>query len=79
MDSILCFSVATAFETLCERACLHRRRLEEAHLKYAILRMYQRYTGHFSKWYLSSNIKDTLEEVAPVFFEAFSSYYMCKL
>lgn len=63
---------------LCERACLDRRRLEEAHLKYSILRMYQQYDSYFSKWSLSSNIKQTLEDITPTFYEAFSAYYTCK-
>lgn len=65
-------------QSLCERACLDRRRLEEAHLRYAILCIYQRYEGHFTTWSLSSCIKETLQDITPTYYEAFSAHYMCK-
>ncbi len=64
--------------SICARACLDRRRLEEAHMKYAVLSMYQRYTTHFSKWSIAPSIKQTLEDVTPTFYRAFSAYYTCE-
>lgn len=77
-NNYLYFSNDT-FQAVSERACLDRRRLTEAHLKYAILLMYQRYEGNFSRWFLSLTVKEMLEIVTPTFYKAFSAYYTCKL
>ena len=68
-----CRAASTPSE-LSERACLDRRRLEEAHMKYCILRMYQRYPAYFPKWTVST-LTDTLEDVTPKFYEAFSACF----
>lgn len=72
------FRELPASVSICERACLDRRRLEEAYLKYCVLQMYQRYTDYFAEWTVASSILQTLEEITPTFYMAFSAYYACK-
>ena len=61
------------------RACLDCRRLEEAHLKYAVLCIYQRYSQSFPRWVIASDTKQTLENITPLFYKAFSEHYACIL
>lgn len=61
-----------------ERACLDRRRLEEAHLKYCILKMYKKYPNYFHDFKITSDVKHILEVVTPVYYKAFSELYMCE-
>ena len=63
---------------LYSRAQLDRRRLEEAHMKYSVLKVYRRYPDFFDKWCLSSNVMETLDEITPIFYRAFSQRYACK-
>ena len=62
------------------RIRLDRRRFEEAHLKYAMLKIRARYpaiaTGPLP---ISTNIFHTLEKFTPAFYEAFSHRYSGKL
>ena len=57
------------------RACLDRRRLEEAHLRYAIVMVYRDYPGQFTSWKVSCDIRITLEKVSSVYYKAFSARY----
>ena len=68
------------YEKLLEqRACLDYRRLEEAHLKFCILRAQKEYPDHLSKLTLQHSVNDTLEEMTPIYFKAFSDRYKCML
>lgn len=60
------------------RACLDRRRLEEAHLKYAILLVYRNYPEHFPSWKVSRDVRIKLGEVSPIYYKAFSTHYAGK-
>ena len=61
------------------RAQLDHRRLEEAHLKYSVLKMYKRYPTYFKdKIMVASNIESVLDEVTPTFYRAFCQRYACK-
>lgn len=64
--------------TVYNRACLDRRRLEEAHLKYAVLCVYQRYPHYFTRLSIDLCIRQTLEDITPLFYRAFSARYACK-
>ena len=80
---MLCYRDAGMSEGICAQASLDRRRLEEAHLKYCILQMYQRYPKNFPKWSIASTLKQTFKSVTPTFYQAFSANfagtYMCDL
>lgn len=58
-----------------ERECLDQRRLEEAHLKFCVLDVYQRYEMSFPIWTIAKDLQETLDEITPVFYEAFSSMF----
>ena len=57
------------------RASLDRRRLEEAHLKYAVLMVYRDYGDYFSNCKVSHDHRLTLERVSPVYYKAFTARY----
>ena len=75
---ILLYSYEVDTKQLEERACLNRRRLEEAHQKYCLLKVYKRYPSHFKEWKISVDIQKTIEEVTPSYYRGFSEVYMCK-
>ena len=56
------------------RARLDYRRLEEAHLKFAVLNVYERYPSSFLSRKIYS-IADTLEVITPNFYKAFEARY----
>ena len=57
------------------RQCLDRRRLEEAHLKVCLLDVYTRYPGIVSTWSISTNLQESLDNTAPLYYEAFATKY----
>ena len=65
-------------DEVCARASLDRRRLEEAHLKYAVLRVYKWYPKLFPVMTMASSIQQILEDMTPTFYRAFSMYYSSK-
>ena len=68
----------TGTQLLNDRACLDHRRLEEAHIKYSILRVCKQYPKHFPKMIIHSALDQTLEEITPIYYKAFSGSYMGK-
>jgi hypothetical protein len=59
-------------DELQKRVRLDRRRIESAHLRYAVLRLQQAYQDTFpAKIPMSSNIEDTLEKILPMFYQSF--------
>ena len=65
-------------DEICARASLDRRRLEDTHLKYAVLRVYKWYPNVFPTMTMASSIQQTLEDMTPSFYSAFSLYYSRK-
>ena len=65
-------------DEICARASLDRRRLEEAHLKYAALHVYTWYPDFFPVMSMASSIQQILADMTPTFYTAFSMYYSCK-
>lgn len=73
VENSLCSTLATA-DDVHLRARLDYRRLEEAHLKFAVLNVYKRYPSNFLSMKLYS-ITDTLAEITPIFYKAFEARY----
>ena len=73
MQVLLSSTSATA-DDVHLRARLDYRRLEEAHLKFAVLNVYQRYPSNFLSMAMYS-VADTLEEITPIFYKAFEERY----
>jgi len=57
------------------RNLLDQRRLEEAHLKFCVLDVYQKFKDHFPNWEINHNLHQTLDDITPVFHKAFSSKF----
>ena len=49
--------------------------MEEAHLKYCVLDVYQRYAEVFSSQVISHNLQETLHDITPLLHEAFSAEF----
>ena len=60
-----------------QRQEMDRRRFEEAHLKYACLRLAGQYPEAINEEHvtLQADVKDTLEKVTPALFRAFETRY----
>lgn len=71
------FSVnKTAEDLLGEREQLDRRRLEHAHLQYALLQMIHFFPQSFSLKEISfRNFDETVTKLAPALHEAFTAHY----
>ena len=65
-------------DEICARAILDRRRLEEGHMKYAVLRVYKWYPKFLPAMTMASSIQQILEDMTPTFYNAFSMYYSSK-
>lgn len=61
-----------------DRKILDRRRLEEAHIRLSIIDVYKRYKQHFPVWRMHTSLQATLENITPIFYEAFSAKYAGK-
>lgn len=61
--------------SLGNRQCVDRRRLEEAHLRYCILDVYKRYPAAFPHGLISTNLQQTLDDITPTYYEAFTQKY----
>ena len=57
------------------RQCMDRRRLEEAHLLFCILNVYKQYPKAFPCGVVSSDLQQTLDDVSPAYYEAFTKKY----
>ena len=60
---------------LLQRLCLDYRRLEEAHLKYSVLKVRKDYPDCFSNLAMHYNVNETLEEIGPLYYKAFCDRY----
>ena len=58
-----------------ERIKLDRRRFEEAHLRFAVLRVKSSYPDEFSHNTVLPNIQETLKEITPKYFQLFRHLY----
>ena len=72
---IIIFSNQDGDKRLLQRACLDYRRLEEAHLKYSVLKVQKDYPDYFRNLAVQSNVNETLEEMGPLYYKAFSGRY----
>jgi len=61
------------------RKILDRRRLEEAHLKLCVVDVFDRYRNYFQVWEVHTNLQTTLDNITPIFYEAFSTKYAGKI
>lgn len=57
------------------RKWLDQRWLEEAHLKYCVLDVYQRYTEVFSTQVISHSLQQMLHDITPLLHKAFSAEF----
>ena len=74
-DMIIIFSNQDGHKWLLQRACLDYRRLEEAHFKYSILKVQKDYPDCFRNLAVQFNVNETLEEMGPLYYKAFSDRY----
>ena len=58
-----------------DRLSLDRRRLEEAHMRFCILDVFQRYPQTFPTWKILPSLQRNLDEIIPHYFSAFSTKY----
>ena len=72
---ITVFSNQDGDKWLLQRACLDYRRLEEAHLKYSVLKVQKDYPDYFKNLAVQTNMNETLEEMGPPYYKAFSDRY----
>ena len=73
-----CSQQLQAESDVMNRLQLDRRRLEAAHLRYAVLNIssqFNLFTGDHAHITLESDIYQTLKEFTPAFFKAFTSKY----
>jgi len=57
------------------RKSLDHRRLEEAHLKFCTLDVYQKFKEDFSNWGIKHNLYQTLDDITPVLHKAFCTKF----
>ena len=72
---IITWLIGTYSECPGNRQNLDRRRLEEAHLTFCVLDVFKRYPNGFLQKIIYSNMEHTLDNVAPIFYDAFSQEY----
>ena len=70
----LCF-LFSDYNDSTNRKQLDQRRLEEAHLKYCVLDVYQRYKEVFKTHWISHNLQQTLQDITPLLHKAFSAEF----
>ena len=58
-----------------DRASLDRRRLEEAHIRFCILDIFQKYPAAFPHRSIATNLQESLDVITPVYYEAFAAKY----
>jgi hypothetical protein len=58
-----------------DRLRLDRRRLEEAHMRFCVLDVFQRYPHTFPTWKISTSLQRNLDDIIPYYFSAFSTKY----
>ena len=58
-----------------DREQLDRRRLEEAHMRFCMLDVFKRYPQTFPAWIISSNLQQSLDDITPLYYNAFSAKY----
>ena len=61
-----------------ERAPLDRRRLEDGHLRFCILDVIKRYRASFPSNCVKTDLQESLEEIAPIYYQSFTNRYACK-
>lgn len=57
------------------RTALDRRRLESAHLHFAVLNIAKQYPDHFKGQLIHCDLQITLEEITPKLFQLFRQEY----
>jgi len=58
-----------------DRQQLDRRRLEEAHMRFCMLDVFKRYKQMFPTWTISSNLQQSLDDITPLYYNAFAARY----
>lgn len=58
-----------------DRSALDRRRLEEAHMRFCILDVLQRYPQLCPNFKLHSSLKQNLDDITTLYYDAFSQRY----
>ena len=61
-----------------DRVALDRRRLEEAHMRFCILDVLQRYPQLSPTLKLHSSLQQNLDNIIPLYYDAFSLRYAGK-
>ncbi len=62
-------------EAVMQRLKLDRRRLEDAHLKYAMIKVSKRYLPESTHWTMKSDLFSSLNDFTPTYFNWFTSKY----
>ena len=77
----LMFCIFRAVQVLRKRQLLDRRRLEDAHLKFACLQIAKWYPQSFKHHNLvfTPSLNETLQKLTPVYHEAFLGFYSSKI
>lgn len=72
MLSVFVYPCMCRFE---DRLKLDRRRFEEGHIKFCVLDVYKHYPKAFPKWVIRSSLQETLNDISPMYYNAFSEKY----
>ena len=58
-----------------DREQLDRRCLQEAHMRFCMLDVFKRYPQTFSTRTISSNLQQSLDDITPLYYNAFAARY----
>lgn len=69
------FSSCKHSDKYMDREALDRRRLEEAHMRFCILDVLKRYPHLSPTLKISSSLQQSLDNITPLYYDAFSMRY----